>query len=59
VMRSGHTQAIAQICLITSKSLVNRRWNKMVNIASTKMMKGILGPRESVPRANYGVPRSL
>ena len=53
-MRRGHTQAIAQVCLITSKSLVNRHSNKVVNIASTKMMNGIFGLRESFPRATTG-----
>jgi hypothetical protein len=36
-----YTQGIAAFARITSKALVNSRWNKVVNIASTKMMKKI------------------
>jgi hypothetical protein len=37
-MRAGYTQAIAGFAPVTSKTLVNSRSNKVVNIASTKMM---------------------
>jgi hypothetical protein len=43
-MRAGYTQANAGAGAITSKTLVNRRSNKVVNIASTKMLKKILVP---------------
>jgi hypothetical protein len=38
-MRAGYTQADPPAGAITSKALVNGRSNKVVNIASTKMMK--------------------
>jgi hypothetical protein len=53
-MRGGYTQAIAQLCPITSKTLVNRHSNKVVNIASTKLMKRIFGLRDFFPHAITG-----
>jgi hypothetical protein len=41
VVRAGYTQANAGIYVITSKALVNGHSNKVVNIASTKMMKKV------------------
>jgi hypothetical protein len=38
-MRASYTQGIAAFCAFTSKTLVNSRSNKVVNIASTTMMK--------------------
>jgi hypothetical protein len=38
-MRASYTQGIAGVCAFTSKTLVNSRSNKVVNIASTKMMR--------------------
>src|ERR1019366_31305 len=38
-MRGRYRQEIVAVCAITSKTLVNRRSSKVVNIASTKMMK--------------------
>jgi hypothetical protein len=49
-LQARYTQEFAAFALITSKALVNSRWNKVVNIASTKMMKKIF----AVPR----VPQS-
>ena len=53
-MRGGYTQAGAAVCPIRSKTLVNRRSNKVVNIASTKMMKRIFGLCDFFPRATTG-----
>jgi hypothetical protein len=39
VVRGGYTQAALGFSQAASKGLVNGRSNKMVNIASTKMMK--------------------
>jgi len=36
-----YVQEFAAFATITLKALVNSRWNKVVNIASTKMMKKI------------------
>jgi hypothetical protein len=41
VVRGGYTQAAPGILRAASKLLVNGRSNKMVNIASIKMMKKI------------------
>ena len=38
-MRAGHTQAIAGFARKASKTLVNGHSNKVVNIASTEMVK--------------------
>src|ERR1019366_361755 len=38
-MRGRYRQEIVAVCAITSKTLVNRRSSKVVNIASTKMMR--------------------
>jgi hypothetical protein len=38
-MHASYTQAIAAFCALTSKRLVNSGSNKVVNIASTEMMK--------------------
>jgi hypothetical protein len=40
-LHARYSQEIAAFALVTSKTLVNRRSNKVVNIASTKMMKKI------------------
>jgi len=40
-LQARYTQEFAAFAPITSKALVNSRWNKVVNIASTKMMKKI------------------
>ena len=52
-MHARHSQEIAAFALVTSKTLVNRRSNIVVNIASTKMMKKIF--RGVLPR-QYRVP---
>jgi hypothetical protein len=41
-MRGGYTQDAAVVSQPQSKRLVNERSNKVVNIASTKMVKRIL-----------------
>jgi hypothetical protein len=46
-MRAGYTQADPPAGAITSKALVNGRSNKVVNIASTKLMKKVFRPRHS------------
>jgi len=54
-MRAGYTQANAGVGAITSKTLVNGRWSKVVNIASTKMMKKVF--RRTCILRGSGVPR--
>jgi hypothetical protein len=41
-MHARHTQGRADIAAITSEALVNSRGSKMVNAASTNMMKKFL-----------------
>jgi hypothetical protein len=45
-LQAHYTQEIAASAPLTSKVLVNSRWNKVVNIASTKMMKKIFAVHE-------------
>jgi hypothetical protein len=45
-LHARYTQGFAELASVTSKALVNKRSNKVVNIASTKMMKKILGERD-------------
>jgi hypothetical protein len=49
-LQPRYTQEFAAFALITSKALVNSRWNKVVNIASTKMMKKVFAVRECSSR---------
>jgi hypothetical protein len=50
-LQARHRQEIAGLCAITSKTLVNGRSNKVVNIWSTKMMTEISSAR--VDRDNF------
>jgi hypothetical protein len=53
-LQARYRQEFAAFAPITSKALVNGRWNKVVNIASTEMMKKIsLGRR--VPYSQWNM----
>ena len=52
-MRTRHTQALAEIRAVPSKTLVNRTRMKVVNIASTNFF-AVAGPEKSTCRPREG-----
>jgi hypothetical protein len=58
-LQARYTQGFAVFAPITSKALVNSHWNKVVNIASTKMLKKIFGMMIAPSRRHSGAMQSI